>query len=96
MSEHHPLSLLLERARDVKPFGEGSEFGFETRLRAAMQDVSPSVAEWVATFSWRFSFAFLPLLVAVALFLAFEQHGFVPEGVGGFVAHWSSYLPIDL
>ncbi len=96
MKDDHPIFDLIETARHTTPFGEGSEFGFETRLRAAMHEVTPSVSEWVATFSWRFSFACLPLLVAVALFLAFGQTEFVPEGVGGFVSHWSSYLPIEL
>lgn len=96
MNTDHPFSDLLKAARSHRPFGDGSDFGFETRLRASLPEMTPSLAEWIAKFSWRFSAACLPLLVAVTVFLAMEQPSLVPEGVSGFVANWSSYLPIDL
>jgi hypothetical protein len=96
MNTKDPLTSLLEAARKHSPFGEPGDFGFETRLRSALQESTPSVADLVARFSWRFSFASLPLLLALAAFLAFQQHGQLPEGLGGFVAHWTSYLPVEL
>ncbi|MDF1851746.1 MAG: hypothetical protein P1U85_12990 [Verrucomicrobiales bacterium] len=96
MNEEHPLNRLFGEAKSHAPHGEPSDFGFETRLRAALPEMTPSLADWIATFSWRFSAATLPLLVAMTVFLAMEQPGWVPEGVSGFVANWSSYLPIDL
>ncbi|MDF1862837.1 MAG: hypothetical protein P1U87_21655 [Verrucomicrobiales bacterium] len=96
MSTSDPTKNLFKRARDYAPFGDASDFGFETRLRAALSDASPTVADWVARFSWRFSVACLPLAIGFAVFLATQQHGQLPEGIGGFVAHWSSYLPVEI
>lgn len=96
MKHEHPLSELIRMARSHRPFGEVTDFGFETRLRASLPEIAPSLSEWIARFSWRFSAASLPLLVAVTVFLALQQSGFVPEGFSGFVANWSNYLPIDL
>ena len=96
MKDDHPLTDLIQEARSYSPFGPGSDFGFETRLRAALPEMAPSLTDWIATFSWRFSVTCLPLLVALTVFLAMDQPGWVPEGVSGFVANWSNYLPIQL
>ena len=96
MNNEHPLSNIFKAARSHCPFGDGSDFGFETRLRASLPEMAPSLAEWIAKLSWRFSAACLPLLVALTVFLAMEQTGWVSEGVSGFVSNWYNYLPIDI
>ena len=99
MNTKDPITSLFQKARDYAPFGEPRQFGFETRLRAALSRSAPSLTESIARLSWGFSFAFLPLLIALAAFLAFQQHGQLPEGISGFVAHWShwtNYLPVDI
>lgn len=93
MNETDPFKLILKRAAEYEPFGEPGEFGFETRLRAALQDSGFSTADWIALFSFRFSAALLPVLLAVAAVIAFQNYGTLPEGVGGFVAHWLTFLP---
>ena len=65
---NHPVGRLLEAARQYRPFGEPDDFGFETRLRAALAEVPPTLAEYLARFSWRVSAVSLPLLVAAAVF----------------------------
>ena len=96
MKDENLVEEFFEEAKDILPFGEAGEFGFETRLRAAMSDASLGFSEAVARFSWRFSFAVLPVAIGIAVFLAFQQHGVLPEGLGGLMAQWSQYLPVEI
>jgi len=93
MNETNPIESLFKRAAAHEPFGQPGEFGFETRLRAALCGSESSTADWIARFSFRFSAALLPVLLAVAAVIAFQNYGHLPEGVGGFVAHWLALLP---
>lgn len=86
----------LAKARIHEPFGGPTSFGFETRLRSAIAERIPSELEEMGRFSWRFTFASLPLLGCVSLFLGLNHSGFFPEGLGGVLSQWSLYLPIDL
>ena len=96
MSTNDPLTSLLQAARKQSPFGEPEDFGFETRLRASLGDREPAFSEALARFSLRLSAVSLPLAIALVAFLAFQTSASLPEGLGGFVAHWSSFLPVDL
>ncbi len=100
MNTDDPIKPILEAARKQSPFGDAGDFGFETRLRAMLRanplGGSLTVTDWIARFSWRFSVACLPVLLALAYFLAFQQHGQLPEGISGFVTNWSQYLPVDI
>lgn len=90
------LESLFAAAREHSPFGEAPEFGFETRLLALLSETRPGVADYLASFSWRFAAASLPLAVAVLAFLALQhQHG-LPDGFGGVVAQWTGLLPFGL
>ncbi len=86
----------LELARECRPFGEPSAFGFETRLRASLSEAFPSSAEMLARLSWRFTFACFPVLVISALFVGIQNSGFLPEGIGGVVSQWTMLLPVNL
>lgn len=91
------LARLLADARLHLPFGEAPNLGFETRLRAALAAAAaPGLGECLATLSWRFAAAGLPLAAAAALFLAFGHRHALPEGVGGLVTHWAAQLPLPL
>ncbi len=96
----HPLDRLLAEARLHRPFsetGEPSAFGFETRLRAALAGSSPGgFADCLASLSWRFSAACLPLALAAALFLAMSHRHALPDGVGGLVTQWAGLLPLGI
>lgn len=96
MNDEHPLHRLIEEARSFSPFGEPADFGFETRLRAAIAGADLSLADWVARFSWRFSVACLPVFLGLAVFLTIQHHGSLPEGFGGIVAHWREFLPLEI
>lgn len=89
-----PVEPLLESAREHQPFGEPDSFGFETRLRAALGEMPPSLSEYLARFSWGVSAVSLPLLVLAAVFLAWQQSFLLPDGFGGVVDQWSSWLPL--
>ena len=97
MSTSDPITRLFQAARGYLPsgpFGESREYGFETRLRAALAERAPSLAEVVSRFSWRFSFAAVPLLVIVAVILTYQTQGALPVGIEGFVAQWSDLIPV--
>ena len=97
MSTSDPITRLFQAARGYLPsgpFGESHEYGFETRLRAALAERAPSLAEVVSRFSWRFSFAAVPLLVIVAVILTYQTQGALPVGIEGFVAQWSELIPV--
>ncbi len=97
MSTSDPITRLFQAARGYLPsgpFGESREYGFETRLRAALAERAPSLAEVVSRFSWRFSFAAVPLLVIVAVILTYQTQGALPVGIEGFVAQWSELIPV--
>ncbi len=94
MSTSDPITRLFQAARSYLPFGESREYGFETRLRAALAERAPSLAEVVSRFSWRFSFAAVPLLVIAAVIFTYQTHGVLPPGIEGFVAQWSEFIPI--
>ena len=95
MNSNHPLERLMEEAAQFTPFGEAGDFGFETRLLAAIRSAEPTLTDWVARFSWRFSAACLPVFVGLTVFLAMHYQT-LPEGVGGFVTHWMDYLPFAI
>ena len=90
------LDRLFAEARLHPPFGEPGTFGFETRLRAGLAASAPSFAETLASFSWRFSAAFLPLILAAFVFLAMRHHHALPDGVGGIVTQWAGLLPLPI
>ncbi|NRB75526.1 MAG: hypothetical protein HRU46_14285 [Verrucomicrobiales bacterium] len=97
MSTSDPITRLFQAARGYLPsgpFGEPRDYGFETRLRAAIAERAPSLAEVVSRFSWRFSFAAVPLLVIVAVILTYQTQGALPVGIEGFVAQWSELIPV--
>lgn len=97
MSKNDPLKSLLEDAKNWSPFGEPRELGFETRLRARMAGLEPGVMDSIATLSWRFALTCLPVLLAVAAFLAMQQQSdFLSSSVGEFVSQWTGYLPVDI
>lgn len=93
-NETDPIADLFARARGHQPHGEPSDFGFATRLRAALAEPAPGLADWVSRFSWGVSAIATPAVVAAAVFLAF-RHATLPDGIGGVLAHWSSYLPLS-
>ena len=90
------LDRLFAEARGHLPFGEPRHFGFETRLRAALAASSPGFTECLASLSWRFSAAFLPLILAAFVFLAMRHHHALPDGVGGIVSQWAGLLPLPI
>ena len=97
MSTSDPITRLFQTARGYLPsgpFGESREYGFETRLRAALAERAPSLDDVVSRFSWRFSFAAVPLLVIVAVILTYQTQGALPVGIEGFVAQWSELIPV--
>jgi len=100
MSTSDPITRLFQAARGYLPsgpFGEPRDYGFETRLRAALAErapSAPSLAEVVSRFSWRFSFTAVPLLVIVAVILTYQTQGALPVGIEGFVAQWSELIPV--
>tara|TARA_R110000850_G_scaffold36847_2_gene97060 strand:- start:2369 stop:2659 length:291 start_codon:yes stop_codon:yes gene_type:complete len=96
MSTSDPITQMFQAARNHRPFGKPGDFGFETRLRASLKQVSPSLADWVSHLSWRFSLVCVPVLVAGALFASLQTQGFLPEGIGGFVAQWTELIPFTL
>lgn len=91
-----PLGRLLAEARRHAPFGEPSGFGFETRLRAVLAAAAPGFAETLASLSWRFAAACLPVALAVFVFLALSHRHSLPDGVGGLVTQWAGLLPIGI
>ncbi|GEM_PF-453615 len=96
MRTSDPITRLLLAACDYLPFGESREYGFETRLRAALAEQAPTLPEVVARFSWRFSFAAVPLLLVVGVIITQQTQGQLPEGIDSFVAqwsHWAEFLP---
>jgi hypothetical protein len=96
MSTSDPITRLLLAVCDYLPFGESKEYGFETRLRAALAEQTPTLNEVVSRFSWRFSFAAVPLLVLVGVIITHQTQGDLPDGIDGFVAqwsHWAEFLP---
>ena len=94
--EFPELARLLAEARLHLPFGAPSDVGFETRLRASLGAAAPGLGECLATLSWRFAAAGLPLAAAAALLLAFGHRHALPEGVGGLVTQWAAQLPLPL
>lgn len=96
MNDNHPLNRLLKEAALHSPFGEASGFGFETRLRALLKESSLTTTDWVARFSWRFSAACFPVLIAVAVFLTMQHQLVLPDGVGGIVTHWMEFIPLGI
>jgi hypothetical protein len=98
MKHKDPLVPLFAEARHHAPFGEAGDFGFATRLRAALADVpaEPAFADLMARFSWRFSAAFLPVIAGLFLFLTIQDYHELPEGVGGLVSHWMDLFPLGI
>ena len=96
MNDEHPIKQLLKDARAFLPFGEANPFGFETRLRATLAATDLSMTDWIARFSWRFSAACLPVILGFAIVLTLQHHSILPEGVGGLVAHWMEFLPVEI
>lgn len=97
MKDTNPkYDTVWNESREHAPFGSPHSLGFETRLRAAIASAVPTGLEEVGRFSWRFTFASVPLLVILAVFLAFQNPGYLPEGIGGVVSQWSALLPLDL
>ena len=103
MSTSDPITRLFQAARGYLPsgpFGEPRDYGFETRLRAALAErapsapSAPSLAEVISRFSWRFSFAAVPLLVIVAVIFTYQTQGALPVGIESFVAQWSELIPV--
>jgi hypothetical protein len=95
--EPHPgLDRLLGEARAHLPFGEAPDFGFETRLRAALAAARPGLGDCLAALSWRFAAAGLPLALGAALFLAMSHRHALPDGLGGLVTQWAGQLPLPL
>ncbi len=90
-----PVSALFEKAKEALPFGEANDFGLETRLRASLSD-QESIFDWVSVFSWRFSATFIPVLITIAVFYAWQQQWAFPEGAGDLVFHWAEYLPLEI
>lgn len=97
MNTNDPIEHIVNEAKSYSPFGEASDFGFETRLRAGLASLEPGVMDWLASLSWRFSLTCLPVLVAAAIFLTMQQQSdFFSSGVGEFVTHWAGFLPLDI
>jgi hypothetical protein len=98
MNDHHPLDRLFAEAARYAPHGEASDFGFTTRLRAALAGVpaEPAFADLLARFSWRFSAACLPVIAGLFLFLTMQHYSALPEGVGGLVSHWMDLFPLGI
>lgn len=103
MSTSDPITRLFQAARGYLPsgpFGEPRDYGFETRLRAALAErapsapSAPSLAEVISRFSWRLSFAAVPLLIIVAVILTYQTQGALPVGIESFVAQWSELIPV--
>lgn len=93
MSYTDPIKPLFEQAAGHEPFGVPNDFGFETRLRSALGDAEATTADWIAQFSFRFSAAFLPVILAVVAVIAFQNYGTPPDGIGGVLEHWLSFFP---
>ncbi len=95
MKKHTKPSFekLIELARKHQPAERPREFGFETRLRAALQESDATLLDAFASLSLRFSYACLPVLLAIAVFIAIQSGTSVPSGVGGFLAHWADFIP---
>lgn len=87
-----PLGRLFAEARRHRPFGEPSGFGFETRLRAVLAAPVPGFAETLASLSWRFAAACLPVALAAFVLLAASHRHSLPDGVGGLVTQWAGLL----
>ncbi len=96
MNDEHHIHSLIKEAKRFSPFGEPDDFGFETRLRSMIAGADPSVSDWIARFSWRFSAACLPAILGLAIFLTIQHRGTLPEGFGGLVAHWMELLPVEI
>ena len=96
MNDNSPLERLFAEARQHQPGGEAGDFGFATRLRAALAGAAaePTFADLMARFSWRFSAACLPVALALTIFLSMQYHYSLPEGVGGLLAQWMDLLPL--
>jgi hypothetical protein len=91
-----PLDRLFAEARRHAPFGEPSGFGFETRLRAVLAAPAAGFAETLASLSWRFAAACLPVALAAFVFLAVSHRHSLPDGVGGLVTQWAGLLPLGI
>jgi hypothetical protein len=87
---------LFAEARLHQPFGESSSFGFEARLRTALATATPGFTEIVASLSWRFAAASLPIALAAFVFLAMQHQYILPDGVGGLVTQWAGFLPLPI
>jgi hypothetical protein len=95
ISPQQAYADLWSRARRHEPFGRPQDFGFATRLRSAMRTAeAPAMEDLLARFAWKFSLAAWPVVAGLAILLLLNQGtSLLPEGVGGLVAHWTSYLP---
>lgn len=99
MTERDEIDEMMEFAREANPFGKAPSFGFETRLREVIRESGDSVVDWVALFSWRFSFACLPVLFAVVGIIAFQAQGSLTaemNGMSSLVTNWAGFLPIEI
>lgn len=96
MNRRPTLENLIASAREHLPFGEAPEFGFETRLRSLLAERRPGLADCLASFSWRFAAASLPIAFAALTFLALQHQHALPDGFGGVVEQWSGLLPFGL
>lgn len=90
-----PVYDLFEKAKKALPFGEANDFGLEARLRASFSE-QESIFDWVSIFSWRFSATFIPVLVTIAVFYAWQQQWGIPEGAGDLVYRWAEFLPLEI
>jgi len=87
---------LIELARKHQPEARPGEFGFETRLRAALRESDATVLDAFAALSLKFSYACFPVLLAIAVFLAMQSGMAVPSGISGLIAHWTDYIPVGI
>jgi len=63
------LERLFKEARAGKPDTEAQEFGFETRLMAALQERRAAAAPWYAL-AWPLVWRMLPTFAVIAIVLA--------------------------
>ena len=89
------FNQLLDAARAHEIDTSAAEFGFETRLQAAMrgQDVETGFVEFFASWLWKSTFALIPV-IAVLIAFAIISHGLsIPPGASGVVGHVVDFLP---
>ncbi|MEM7697977.1 MAG: hypothetical protein AAF236_06195 [Verrucomicrobiota bacterium] len=90
------LENTIAAARQHAPFGEARDLGFATRLRSRLAEEKrgASLIESIGAWSWRFSFGWLPVLIAVGAFLLLTHGASLPSGVAQLVTQSAEYLPV--